>query len=612
MAFSPPAFAPSPFFTMSNIGTGPHTDRPELVTRLVYNALYRYDDELSAVPDLAAEPCTVAADGLTITCTLVQTTFHDGSPLTADDVVFTYELGRADPGCRFVLGEFCEVGLASVTAVDDRTVQFRLIAPNATFLTKILPGVLIDSKAVVEAAYAPLAERAPGLDATDYEAAAEALFTELGSDDPDCAGALGGADALFEAAGLEPLPKDQFMRADATFDACMYAQETATLLADVGRSLRASGLEAIAAAYGALSFNRAPVGTGPFRFVEIQDGTRVILDAFDRYHLGRPATPSIEIRLMRDAAAARDALERREVHWMPIPLLDPEMERELARNERLQIATWPAPVYYMLAYNVRPGMLFSDRNLRSAVELCIDKPSTVDAATEGSGDPIYSHVTPFSWAYAPDLPRPIRDEAAARDLIELSGWTLGDDGVYVRDQERLSADVFVNAAETQRVAFMDLVAEQVRDCGIELNVIPADPDTVLAPLEEYPHIPGGYDEPFEAVFIGWLHGFDPHDELWHSHSVSSPANPHGLNFMGFESNQVDDLLDRGLATYDQRERARIYRELQLVLAEEKPVLFAWSYRAHEALDARIGSTGGDLQLSSREWPWEWEKLILRE
>ncbi|MFN2483714.1 MAG: hypothetical protein ABR509_02085 [Candidatus Limnocylindria bacterium] len=56
---------------------------------------------------------------------------------------------------------------------------------------------------------------------------------------------------------------------------------------------------------------------------------------------------------------------------------------------------------------------------------------------------------------------------------------------------------------------MDLVAEQARDCGIALNVIPADAGTVIGPLGKWPHIAGGYDEPFDATFLGWGTTPDP-------------------------------------------------------------------------------------------------------
>ena len=127
----------------------------------------------------------------------------------------------------------------------------------------------------------------------------------------------------------------------------------------------------------------------------------------------------------------------------------------------------------------------------------------------------------------------------------------------------------------------------------------------------FPHIPGGYDEPFEAFFIGFNHGFDPHDETWHSRQISSAEQPIGtLNFMGFSNERADQLLDDGIATYDQRERARIYREFQQVVVEEHAALFGWAGRVHEAVDPRLGLTDGELNLSARQWYWELEKLVL--
>ena len=605
-----PPFAESPLLSISN-ANGFRFGRLDLIPQLVYNGLYRYDESLTPVPDLAAEPCAIQADLVTITCTLVESTFHDGSRLTADDVAFTFEIGRRAPECLFAFGDCFNEMLASVTAVDERTVEFRLTAPNATFLTLILPGVMVESRAVVEAAYAPLAERAPTLNSGDYEQAADDISTQLDSEDPDCESPLARAEALLQAAAVEPLPRDQFNQADGTFDACLYAEWTAIFLRDIAASLQASGLDALALAYRTLSFNRSPVGTGPWRFARVENGTRAIFEAFDRYHRGAPATPRVEVNIFRgDPAGLRDGLLSGELDWVSIPPVLPVAE--FRDKPELQFTVFPDSTYYMLAYNVREGMLFSDRSLRSAVELCTDKPQTVDAATDGNGDVIYTPVEPASWAYQPDLPRPARDVDEARRLIEASGWVEGDDGIYTRDDRRLATDVFVTSGDAQRVAFIDLVAEQVRDCGIELTVIPADQETVLRPLGEYPHIASGYSEPFDAYFIGWGHGLDPHDVLWHSENATSQEQPRAPNFMGFSNPQVDELLDRGIETYDQRERARIYRELQQVLAAERPVLFGWAARQYEVLDAGLGLTVGELNRSSRMWCWELEKLILRD
>jgi peptide/nickel transport system substrate-binding protein len=368
----------------------------------------------------------------------------------------------------------------------------------------------------------------------------------------------------------------------------------------------------VALAYQTLSFNRAPIGTGPWKFVRVQDGNRAIFEVNEAYHLGRPATSRIEVRTMRDQQAAVDAMRNGELDWLTLPQVYPEMYEQLRAEADVQFVTFPTSGYYLLAYNLRDGMLFADRNLRAAVELCIDKPATVDAATDGRGDAIYSPIEPASWAYQPDLVRPERDVDEARRLIESSGWTEGNDGIYQRDGERLAADVFVSSIEAARIEFMDLVAAQVRDCGVELTVIPADQDTVLGPLFEFPHIPAGYEEPFEAVFLGFGRGFDPHGETWSSRQVSSAGNPGGANFKGYANPQVDELLDRGIATYDQRERARIYREFQQLLADDHAALFAWAFRVNEAIDRDLGLTDGELNLRTWSWFWQLDKLVVRE
>ena len=85
------------------------------------------DDSLSPVPDLAAEPCAISSDLLVVTCVLRAATFHDGTPVTADDVAFTYQLLISD-ACR--MPNFCTTAegilLEGARAIDQRTIEFRL------------------------------------------------------------------------------------------------------------------------------------------------------------------------------------------------------------------------------------------------------------------------------------------------------------------------------------------------------------------------------------------------------------------------------------------------------------------------------------------------------
>lgn len=114
----------------------------------LYNGLTRLDPTqgYAPVPDLA-ESWTVSEDGLTYTFKLRPgVKFHDGSFLTADDVLFTFAVA-ADPAQA--LNVFSDVApIESVTAPDQATVVFKLKYPYGAFLTNV--GIQIMPKAIVE------------------------------------------------------------------------------------------------------------------------------------------------------------------------------------------------------------------------------------------------------------------------------------------------------------------------------------------------------------------------------------------------------------------------------------------------------------------------------
>jgi ABC-type transport system substrate-binding protein len=66
--------------------------------RFLYSTLYRYDADYNVVPDLADGPCAPQGDGTVIRCRIVKTTFHDGTPLAADDVAYSYRVWTSSYG----------------------------------------------------------------------------------------------------------------------------------------------------------------------------------------------------------------------------------------------------------------------------------------------------------------------------------------------------------------------------------------------------------------------------------------------------------------------------------------------------------------------------------
>jgi ABC-type transport system substrate-binding protein len=92
------------------------SERSHWYTMLVYDTLLSTDDDLGLIPWLA-EDYSVSSDGLTITFDIREgVTWHDGEPLTADDVAFTFEYVRDAPS---TIGNWWNMmqNLTSATAV---------------------------------------------------------------------------------------------------------------------------------------------------------------------------------------------------------------------------------------------------------------------------------------------------------------------------------------------------------------------------------------------------------------------------------------------------------------------------------------------------------------
>ena len=100
----------------------------------LYEALTTLDGE-GAIQPLIAESWETSEDGLTWTFTLKEgVTFQDGSPVEAKDVVWSVDrLLAINEGPSYLFEGVLEPG--SVTAVDERTVQFVLSRTYAPFLT---------------------------------------------------------------------------------------------------------------------------------------------------------------------------------------------------------------------------------------------------------------------------------------------------------------------------------------------------------------------------------------------------------------------------------------------------------------------------------------------
>jgi oligopeptide transport system substrate-binding protein len=134
----------------------------ELVADALFDPLVRLDDAFEVVP-AAAMRWTVSDDGRELTFRLREASFHDGTPVTAQDFVRSFNRiadGTADPPSflAYLLApvEGLDAAqsdgeeLTGVEALDERTLRIRLSEPEPAFLTTLADPSLVPLPAVAD------------------------------------------------------------------------------------------------------------------------------------------------------------------------------------------------------------------------------------------------------------------------------------------------------------------------------------------------------------------------------------------------------------------------------------------------------------------------------
>jgi len=96
------------------------------------SCLFEYDENYN-LQNVIAESADWSGDAQTLTVTLRDGTFHNGEPITAEDVKFTFEHLDNHPG-SYPIQE--DQGFESINVIDESTVEFNFNQPNPVFQSR--------------------------------------------------------------------------------------------------------------------------------------------------------------------------------------------------------------------------------------------------------------------------------------------------------------------------------------------------------------------------------------------------------------------------------------------------------------------------------------------
>ncbi|MDY7040135.1 MAG: peptide ABC transporter substrate-binding protein, partial [Chloroflexota bacterium] len=338
-------------------------------------------------------------------------------------------------------------------------------------------------------------------------------------------------------------------------------------------------------------FNVRPVGTGPFRAVEVTTA-QVTLEANPDYYGHPPTVHHVQFRFYPDHASLLSAYERGEIQGIS-RVLPQQISRvhDYADMNLYSAQLWGYSIIFLNLNN--PDVpFFQEREVRQALLYGLDRQRLVDDVLEGQGIVADSPIMTGSWAYDKDIYRYPYDPAHARTLLAEAGWLepnvteqLQREGEYLRERGVGDQDtgesqpgiaplirekngtplrfVLLTNDDPVHIRLAEEIARQWAEIGVE-----AIPRVVSFAALTSEHL---HPRQFDAVLVDLELTPDPDlYPFWHETQVRD-----GQNYAGFIHRDASEALEAARQIADQEQRIDLYRQFQEIFAAEVPSLILY-------------------------------------
>ena len=160
-----------------------------------------------------------------------------------------------------------------------------------------------------------------------------------------------------------------------------------------------------------------PIGTGPYKLVEYQLNSRIVLERNDAYWGPKPKIARVIFQIIKDPSARVAAIQSGEVD-LTIKVPVREVDR-LGREPTL--AAELNPMTRVILIQCRNDLGFADDNVRLAAHHAIDKQALSKAFYGGAAVPLSVPATPGTPGYLAGFQVPLRSQARARSCWQNPG-----------------------------------------------------------------------------------------------------------------------------------------------------------------------------------------------
>jgi peptide/nickel transport system substrate-binding protein len=310
---------------------------------------------------------------------------------------------------------------------------------------------------------------------------------------------------------------------------------------------------------------RKPVGNGPWRFVEWQAQTKIVVESNLDHFDGQPMMSKAVTRIIPDTATQFLELKSGGIDMMALRPLQylKQTDTKLFKENYVKYK-YLGNGYTYLGYNLKRP-LFSDKRVRQALTYAIDKNEVIEGVLLGLGQVATGPFKPGTWAYKDDVKRYEYSPQKAKALFAEAGWKDTDgDGILDKDGKLFEFEIITNQGNNLRSKTAEILQQKLKKVGVKVKVRVIEWSSFINNFIN--------KRDFDACILGWGLGIDPDQySIWHS----SKTGEHEFNFVSYSNTEVDDILDKARRTFDIEERKKHYFRFQDILADEQPYTFLY-------------------------------------
>lgn len=303
-------------------------------------------------------------------------------------------------------------------------------------------------------------------------------------------------------------------------------------------------------------FERNPVGTGPFKFVDWKPNETITIEKFEDYwQEGLPKLDRVIFQSIPDNSARLNALMSGQIDLADG--INPSDGVKIENDANLQLFERPSMNIGYLGMTVtRPP--FDKKEVRQAMNYAIDKQTIIDTFFEGRADVAKNPMPPSisgyndeieGYEYNPEKAKELLAEAGLADGFEMELWAMPVPRPYMPDGAKVA----------------EVIQKNLADVGIKANIVSYEWATYLDKASK-----GEAD----AFMLGWTGDNGDADNF--IYVLLDEDNIGSNNYTYYKNDELHALLIEAQTEVDEDKRNELYKQAQEIIHEEAP----WVPLAH--------------------------------